>query len=121
MRLSRQHSQFLIQRPGDATGFTDHDLVLITYGTLRRDIEKLRQIRFHYAILDEAQEIKNQSSQVSKAARLLDADQAAGAASRENDSRPAEERNPLTGVPERPRRSISPAQNHVDRRPSTRS
>ena len=50
-----------------------HDLVIVTYGTLRRDIVKLRDIKFDYAILDEAQAIKNAASESAKAARLLDA------------------------------------------------
>jgi SNF2 family DNA or RNA helicase len=51
--------------------FADHDIVLTTYGTLRRDIAALREIAFDYAILDEAQTIKNASSASAKAARLL--------------------------------------------------
>jgi superfamily II DNA or RNA helicase len=52
----------------------NHDLVLVTYGVLRRDIVKLRNIKFDYAILDEAQAIKNAASDSAKAAQLLDAD-----------------------------------------------
>ncbi len=51
----------------------NHDLVIVTYGTLRRDIVNLREMKFDYAILDEAQAIKNASSDSAKAARLLDA------------------------------------------------
>ena len=39
-----------------------------------RDIEMLRQYRFHYVVLDEAQAIKNPLSQTGRAARLLQAD-----------------------------------------------
>jgi superfamily II DNA or RNA helicase len=53
--------------------FDSHDIVVTTYGTLRRDILHLREILFHYAILDEAQNIKNAASQAAKAARLLKA------------------------------------------------
>ncbi|MEX0794919.1 MAG: DEAD/DEAH box helicase [Pirellulaceae bacterium] len=49
------------------------DLVVTTYGTVRRDITTLREYAFDYAILDEAQAIKNSSSQASKACRLLKA------------------------------------------------
>ena len=49
------------------------DLVLTTYGTLRRDVMELKGQPFDYVVLDEAQTIKNASSQVSKAARLLKA------------------------------------------------
>ena len=50
------------------------DLVLTTYGTLRRDIETLRDRQFSYVVLDEAQAIKNPDSQNAKATRLLRAD-----------------------------------------------
>jgi superfamily II DNA or RNA helicase len=49
----------------------DVDLVVTTYGTIRRDIARLRDQEFDYAILDEAQAIKNASSQAAKACRLL--------------------------------------------------
>ncbi len=51
--------------------FQDFDLVLTTYGTLRKDVGALRDTEFDYLILDEAQAIKNASSQTAKAARLL--------------------------------------------------
>jgi superfamily II DNA or RNA helicase len=57
-------------REGDDP-FAGWDVVLTTYGTLRRDVATLRQIEFDYVILDEAQAIKNASSQSAKAARLL--------------------------------------------------
>ncbi len=54
--------------------FDDHDLVLTTYGTLRRDAPQLKDLRFDYVILDEAQAIKNAGTGSAKAARLLQAD-----------------------------------------------
>ena len=51
----------------------DYHLVVTTYGTLRRDIEKLRHKPFDYVVLDEAQAIKNSTSQSAKACRLLNA------------------------------------------------
>ncbi len=54
--------------------FDDYDLVLTTYGTLRRDAPRLKDIRFDYVILDEAQAIKNAATESAKAARLLQAD-----------------------------------------------
>ncbi|MGQ0643159.1 MAG: DEAD/DEAH box helicase [Gemmatimonadaceae bacterium] len=47
------------------------DVVLTTYGTLRRDAPVLSGIEFEYAILDEAQAIKNAGTASAKAARLL--------------------------------------------------
>ena len=49
------------------------DLLITTYGTLLRDIGKLKDVAFDYAILDEAQAIKNTNSQSAKACRLLTA------------------------------------------------
>jgi superfamily II DNA or RNA helicase len=49
----------------------DYDLVLTTYATMRLDIARLVKTEFEYVILDEAQAIKNASSQVAKASRLL--------------------------------------------------
>jgi len=58
----------------DAAGTLDeHDLVLTTYGTLRRDIMQHRDVEFDYVVLDEAQSIKNAASQAAKACRLLKA------------------------------------------------
>jgi SNF2 family DNA or RNA helicase len=54
-----------------ATSLAEHDLVLTTYGTLRRDIISHREIEFDYVVLDEAQSIKNAASQAAKACRLL--------------------------------------------------
>lgn len=51
----------------------NYDLIITSYGTMRNDIEELRQHRFHYVILDESQQIKNPDAQVTKAAQLLKA------------------------------------------------
>ena len=51
--------------------FDEYDLIITTYGTVRTDIAELTQIQFDYALLDEAQAIKNADSQSAKAARLL--------------------------------------------------
>lgn len=52
---------------------TQFDLVVTTYGTLRRDILRLKEMPFDYAILDESQAIKNSDSQAAKAVRLINA------------------------------------------------
>jgi SNF2 family DNA or RNA helicase len=51
--------------------FEDYDLILTTYGTLRRDALQFKDVRFDYVILDEAQAIKNAATESAKAARLL--------------------------------------------------
>ncbi|PQO40711.1 DEAD/DEAH box helicase [Blastopirellula marina] len=62
-----------VGRKKEFPDLTQFDLVLTTYGTLRKDFERLSQTPWDYAILDEAQAIKNASSQTAKASRLLDA------------------------------------------------
>jgi SNF2-related domain/Helicase conserved C-terminal domain/SWIM zinc finger len=59
-------------KPGDH--FDAYDMVLTTYGTLRRDALQFKDLRFDYCILDEAQAIKNAGTLSAKAARLLSAD-----------------------------------------------
>ncbi|MEL6905900.1 MAG: DEAD/DEAH box helicase, partial [Planctomycetota bacterium] len=51
------------------------DIVLTTYGTLRRDIDDLAEMEFDLVVLDEAQAIKNAASQTAAAARRLKARQ----------------------------------------------
>ena len=49
----------------------DWDLVLTTYGTMRRDAALLAAVPFDYVILDEAQAIKNAATAAAKATRTL--------------------------------------------------
>jgi superfamily II DNA or RNA helicase len=58
-----------VERAGE--NFESYDLVLTTYGTLRRDVPLLKDIEFDYLILDEAQAIKNSDTESAKAVRLL--------------------------------------------------
>ncbi len=50
-----------------------HDLVISTYGLVRRDIDTLREIPWSDVILDEAQNIKNPSAKQTQAVRQLPA------------------------------------------------
>jgi superfamily II DNA or RNA helicase len=59
------------ERTRDVTSFADYDIVLVTYGTLRRDAPILSKTKFDYVILDEAQAIKNSTTETAKATRLL--------------------------------------------------
>jgi SNF2 family DNA or RNA helicase len=63
-----------LERANHWDSLADYDVVLTTYGTLRRDAERLKDVRFDYAILDEAQAIKTADTQAAKACRLLQAD-----------------------------------------------
>ncbi len=56
---------------GGAADFADADVLLATYGTLRRDVLRLKDVELDYVILDEAQAIKNANTASAKAARLL--------------------------------------------------
>ncbi len=60
-------------RAKETEAFSGYDVVLTTYGTLRRDAASFKDHRFDYVILDEAQAIKNAASESAKAARLLEA------------------------------------------------
>ena len=51
--------------------FAVYDVIVTTYGTLRRDALQLKDVEFDYIVLDEAQAIKNASAESAKAARLL--------------------------------------------------
>lgn len=62
-----------IDRKDRVGEFNQYDVVLTTYGTLRIDAEQLSSTPWDYAILDEAQAIKNAASQSAKASRLLNA------------------------------------------------
>ena len=54
--------------------FGEHNVIVTSYGLMRRDIAELCKHEFDYVVLDEAQAIKNPASQSAKAARLLRAD-----------------------------------------------
>ncbi len=51
--------------------FDNYDLILTTYGTLRRDVIHFDEVEFDFVILDEAQAIKNAGTETAKAVRLL--------------------------------------------------
>jgi SNF2 family DNA or RNA helicase len=57
-----------------AEPLADTDLLLTTYGTLRRDVALLEGVRFDYVILDEAQNVKNHRTEAARAVRRLRAD-----------------------------------------------
>jgi len=52
----------------------EFDVVVTTYGTMRRGVVELQKTPFDYVILDESQAIKNANALASKATRLLRAD-----------------------------------------------
>ncbi|MCB0281771.1 MAG: SNF2 helicase associated domain-containing protein [Calditrichae bacterium] len=60
------------RRSKDTRRLKKYNLVLTTYGHLRRDVTFLKDMSFNYIILDESQNIKNPASETSKAVRLLE-------------------------------------------------
>ena len=57
-----------------AERISGHDIVVTTYGVLRRDVEWLSAIRFRALVLDEAQQVKNADAATRRAAARIDAD-----------------------------------------------
>ena len=51
--------------------FENAGVVVTTYGTIRRDIDKLKDMRFHVIIYDEAQAVKNLNADTTGAVRRL--------------------------------------------------
>ena len=60
------------ERATDLTGFTG--VVVTSYGTLRRDVELLKEVRWRIVALDEAQQVKNPQTAGAQAVRSLHAD-----------------------------------------------
>lgn len=52
----------------------NYDLILTSYDLIKRDIESYANVEFNYCILDEAQYIKNSTTQNAKAVKLLKSD-----------------------------------------------
>ncbi len=61
------------KRPKDSSAFGDYDLIILSYHTLRNDVDIFMDYSFDYIILDEAHYIKNHSSRIYKAIRTLQA------------------------------------------------
>ncbi|QEN06694.1 DEAD/DEAH box helicase [Oceanispirochaeta crateris] len=58
-------------RINDALRFKEFDLVIVSYHTLRNDVDLFLEFAFDYIILDEAHYIKNAGSRIFKAIRSL--------------------------------------------------
>jgi SNF2 family DNA or RNA helicase len=61
------------QRKKLLTGIGDYDVVVTSYSLLQKDIDFYQSVRFSYAILDEAQHIKNRSTRNAKSVKMLQA------------------------------------------------
>ena len=70
-RVLVHHGGNRLEGDAFARAIQDHDLIITSYGTARRDIEVLLQTYWSDLILDEAQNIKNPSAKQSQAVRRL--------------------------------------------------
>jgi SNF2 family DNA or RNA helicase len=68
MKYTIHHGQ---QRRLSPENLLKADLVITTYGTLRSDIEWIKDIAFGYTVLDESQAIKNPEAKITKAVNLI--------------------------------------------------
>jgi len=60
-------------RSGSTRLFAQYHLVLTTYGTVRNDVDMLKEFHFQYIVLDESQIIKNSESKIFQAIKNLNA------------------------------------------------
>lgn len=61
------------QREKILENHNDYDVILTSYGTYKNDMEKYNHIHFDYCIIDEAQNIKNPDSIITKAIKNVSA------------------------------------------------
>lgn len=62
-----------VQREKILENHKDYDVILTSYGTYKNDMEKYKNINFDYCIIDEAQNIKNPDSIITKAIKEVNA------------------------------------------------
>lgn len=62
-----------VQRKKLLQGVKDYDIVVTSYSLLQKDIEIYQDFQFSYAILDEAQHIKNRSTRNARSVKMLKA------------------------------------------------
>ena len=68
------HSHFGGQRHDLKSNFSQAQIIITTYHTLRNDIDFFSKKHFEYLIVDEAQFVKNTESDIHRSARLIQAD-----------------------------------------------
>ena len=61
------------EREKALTNINGYDVILTTYGTYKNDIDKYENINFDYCIIDEAQNIKNPESIITKSIKNINA------------------------------------------------
>lgn len=71
MKTSKDGKVTLVKKRFKESSLNGVDIMVTSYGLLRRDVDMLTQIQWRYIILDEAQNIKNYNTATAKAARRL--------------------------------------------------
>lgn len=62
-----------VERDKIINNINDYDVILTTYTTFRNDLDKYENINFDYCVIDEAQNIKNPDSIITKAIKSINA------------------------------------------------
>jgi len=62
-----------VQRENVLENYKDYDVILTSYGAYKNDMEKYKNITFDYCIIDEAQNIKNPDSIITKSVKEVNA------------------------------------------------
>ncbi|WP_343343828.1 DEAD/DEAH box helicase [Terrisporobacter petrolearius] len=62
-----------VQREKVLEDYKDYDVILTSYGTYKNDMKKYKNITFDYCIIDEAQNIKNPDSIITKSVKEVNA------------------------------------------------
>ena len=73
LRVMIHHGNNRLGTVGFAQAVREHDVIITSFGTARRDIEMLQRWTWSHLILDEAQNIKNPGAKQSQAVRAIDA------------------------------------------------
>ncbi|MDV4151934.1 DEAD/DEAH box helicase [Clostridium sp. AL.422] len=63
----------LKERISTIDSYKDYDVLLTTYGTLRRDLNSYEDKNFDFCIIDEGQNIKNKDSKISESVKTINA------------------------------------------------
>lgn len=72
LRVLVHHGNNRLASNGFSQIVREHDVIITSFGTARRDIELLQQWTWSHLILDEAQNIKNPAAKQSQAVRAID-------------------------------------------------
>ncbi len=73
-RFAPELKLFVYHGQNRSLDYDDAELIITSYGTLRNDVTQLQEHKWHTIVVDEAQNIKNHSTEQTKAVKLLKSD-----------------------------------------------